>query len=377
MRLLLAADIFPPESGGPATYAVQLANGLVAQGTAVTIVSLNPASDKSVLDTRVNFDCVTTRFKPVRYWQYYRLLLKHGPTSDVIYAMGPVNAGLFAMKAAKKLGKKFVVKVVGDYAWEQGQVRGLVRDSIDEFQTKKYGGKIGRLQKIEREVVCNADCVIVPSKYLAGIVKEWGAEEKKNKVIYNAMKFQVVDPVVKPAHERWIVSVGRLVSWKGMLGLIEVMPQIIKEFPDVKLKIIGDGPEWETLQKYIANMHVESVVELRGNVSHRESLAYIHAADLFVLNSAYEGLSHVILEALSFNKPVLASSSGGNSEIVIPGKTGKLFQYNDKETIVEYIIDFLKIGISPDWQGVDRDIFFKRFESVSMTEETKKVLESV
>lgn len=377
MRLLLAADIFPPESGGPATYAVQLANGLVAQGAAVTIISLNPASDRSVLGTKVNFDCVTTRFKPVRYWQYYRLLLKHGPTSDVIYAMGPVNAGLFGMKAAKKLGKKFVVKVVGDYAWEQGQVRGLVRDSIDAFQTKKYAGKIGRLQKIEREVVCNADCVIVPSKYLAGMVKGWGAEEKKIKVIYNAMKIQAVDPVVKPVREHWIVSVGRLVPWKGMKTLIEIMPEILEKFPNARLKIIGDGPERDTLQTQVADMRMESVVELRGNVSHRESLAYIHAADLFVLNSAYEGLSHVILEALSFNKPVLASSSGGNSEIVIPGKTGKLFQYNDKETIVEYIIDFLRTCISPDWQGVDRDLFFKQFESVSMIEETKKVLESV
>ncbi|HBW73808.1 MAG: Glycosyltransferase [Candidatus Magasanikbacteria bacterium GW2011_GWA2_45_39] len=378
MRVLIAADIFPPESGGPATYAVQLANGLVAQCIEVVIVSLNSDPDRSVLDKKVKLFRVVTRFKLFRYAHFMVLLFWHAWKSDKIYAMGPVNAGLPAWIIARLLNKKFVVKVVGDYAWEQGQVRGLVKDSVDEFQEKKYTGKIGRLKKIEREVVRNADCVIVPSKYLAAIVKGWGVSSEKIKVIYNAVKFQAVDPVKKPSDERWIVSVGRLVPWKGMQGLIEIMPEILEKHPNTRLKIIGDGPEMENLKSKIKDLHMETVVQLHGNLSRTETLAHIHAADLFVLNSGYEGLSHVILEALGFNVPVLASASGGNDEIIISGKTGELFQYSDKGVILKQIIHFLGSGITNNpWSQLDRGEFFKRFEPSTMIEETKKTLESV
>ena len=93
MKILIAADIFPPQAGGPATYAVTLANELVKQGIEVSIVSLNSHSDKKVLDNRVALFSVKSSFKPLRYWQYYRLLLARGRSADVIYAMGPVNAG--------------------------------------------------------------------------------------------------------------------------------------------------------------------------------------------------------------------------------------------------------------------------------------------
>ena len=334
---------------------------------------MNPASDRSVLDKKVKLYCVTTRFKPVRYWQYYRLLLKHGSTSEVIYAMGPVNAGLFAMKAAKKLGKKFVVKVVGDYAWEQGQVRGLVRDSIDEFQTKKYVGKIGRLQKIEREVVHNADCVVVPSKYLAGIVKGWGADEKKIKVIQNAAELKDVQGAPKPGTEKWIVSVGRLVPWKGMKTLIEIMPEILEKHSNARLKIIGDGPEMNNLKKCVEDLKLQETVDLLGNLSHEEALRYIKSANVFILNSGYEGLSHVLLEVSYFRVPLYASKSGGNVEVV---RDDHLFEYNNKAQIKECVVH--AFSLSPEVDFANRDVLLGAEVSRDMMiEETKTTLESV
>lgn len=99
MRLLIAADIFPPESGGPATYAVTLANELWKQGVAVKIVSLNPNSYQSKVQCAVYK--VKSHHKFLRYFEYLFLLLKQVTTSDVVYAMGPVNAGLPALVAAR------------------------------------------------------------------------------------------------------------------------------------------------------------------------------------------------------------------------------------------------------------------------------------
>lgn len=374
MRLLIAADIFPPESGGPATYAVTLANELVKQGVGVTIVSLNPNSDVS----KVNCDvfAVKSSFKPLRYWQYYKLLLKQGKNVDVIYAMGPVNAGYPAKCAAQKLKKKFVVKVVGDYAWEQGQVSGVVKDSIDDFQKKQCSGKIGRLQKVERKVVKSADRVIVPSKYLSEMVKGWGTLEEKISVIYNAVEFKSVMDKLSHPSERWIVSVGRLVPWKGMDTLIEAMPNVLVAVPNCRLKIVGDGPEMQNLKDKIKSLNLENTVELLGNLSHDKTLSHIQSADVFVLNSGYEGLSHVLLEALNSGAPVLASNVGGNPEVV--RRQEDLFEFNNKQSVVKKILSSLAspvVNRMSEWVRDDR--FYDNFMLSVMVSKTKEILEKV
>lgn len=344
MKLLIVADIFPPQAGGPATYAVTLANELAKQGVEVTVVSLNPQADKNVLDKKVIFHRVNSNNRRLRYFEFIWLLWLQLFKNDVVYAMGPVNAGWPAMWACRLhflRKRKFIVKVVGDYAWEQGVVKRGVKESVDEFQNKEYPEFVGRLRAAERQTVKAADLVITPSEYLKKMVIGWGANAEKIKVIYNAVEFKDVPPAAKPAGERWIVSVGRLVPWKGMGTLIEIMPEILKSVPVAKLKIVGGGPEMESLKSKVQSPKLESVVELLGYKSHAETLSFIGAADVFVLNSGYEGLSHVILEALSFGKPVIASNVGGNPEIITK-EIGDLFELNDKEKIKSLLLKYLQ-----------------------------------
>src|SRR3989344_2653706 len=215
MNILIAADIFPPQFGGPATYSVTIANELTKKGENVKIVSLNPDSDKKVVICKI--DIVKNKNKFLKYFEYIFLLIKNAIKSDVIYAMGPVNAGFPAMIASKLTGKKLVVKVVGDYAWEQGVQRFGVKDSIDIFQTKNnYSFMVRLLKWIQKIVVKN-------------IVVGWGVSENCVVVVYNSSSYVGVCPVEKAEEEKWIISAGRLVPWKGMLELIEIMPEILKE----------------------------------------------------------------------------------------------------------------------------------------------------
>lgn len=197
MKLLIVADIFPPDSGGPATYCVTLANDLVKQGVDVSIVSLNPQSDKSAVSCYVYR--VSSKNKLLRYLEYLWLLFKHAKPADVVYAMSPVNAGLPAWLAARLCRKKFVVKVVGDYAWEQGQVRGLITDSIDDFQKQysKYPLRIQLLKWVESLVVKHADLIITPSLYLKSMVIGWGASESKIEVIDSAVELKEIGLLLK------------------------------------------------------------------------------------------------------------------------------------------------------------------------------------
>jgi len=93
---------------------------------------------------------------------------------DVIYAQGPVAAGLPSLWISHLLGKRLIVKVVGDYAWEQAQLGSKTTQNIDDWQKKpEYReatiGKTPFLIYIEKLVVKGADKVIVPSHYLKKI----------------------------------------------------------------------------------------------------------------------------------------------------------------------------------------------------------------
>jgi len=380
MKLVIAAEIFPPDIGGPATYSKKIAEELTKRGWDVKLLCY---SDKKQLD---NFDfkiyrIIRSQVKGWHHFKYFFRLLFLSFSCDLIYAQGPVSSGLPALKIKKLLGKKLVIKIVGDYAWEQARNLEKTDLSIDDFQNSKFSGKIGWLRKIERQVCQGADKIIVPSQYLKKIVIGWGIEKNKIQVIYNAKdEAEIIpEPKTKNTGEQWLVTVARLVPWKGIDTLIKLMPDLIKEIPNLKLKIVGQGPDDQKLRELVINLNLGEAVELTGKKSHDEVLAYIQAADLFILNSGYEGLSHVILEALSFNKSVLASNIGGNPEIIIPGKTGKLFEYNNSQAIKESVIDYFKRG------GIDNSLlkselradFFSQFTFEKMINNTILTLSSV
>lgn len=332
-KILIATGIFPPQEGGPATYSKLLADSLPNLGFEVIIV---------------NFGSVLHLPKIIRHVWYTILLLVKGFSADLIYAQDPVSVGLPALLASVLLRKKLMVKIVGDYAWEQGVQRSGVTDLLDEFSMKNsYGILVRTLKWIELCVARGAEKIIVPSNYLKKIVSNWGVDGKKITVIYNA--FDVPTIMESKAELRVnlgyrtpiIVSAGRLVPWKGFRTLITSMIDILKEVPDAKLLIAGSGPDKSILEQDIAEYHLENSVSLLGKVSHNDLLKVMKASDVFVLNTSYEGFSHLILEALAVEVPIVTTRVGGNVEIVEDGKNGHLVSYDNKTELVRAITHLL------------------------------------
>src|SRR3989344_1014064 len=119
MKILICAGIFPPEVGGPASYARKLALTLSKRGHQVTVVTY---SDKKKIDDFYPFPVVRivrSKFKPWHYLRYLAAILTRGLTADVLYAQDQVSAGYPTYLASKILRKPFVIKVTGDYSWEQ------------------------------------------------------------------------------------------------------------------------------------------------------------------------------------------------------------------------------------------------------------------
>ena len=324
--ILVATGLFPPDIGGPATYSMLLVNELPRRGFRVRVVS---------------FGQVRRLPKFVRHFAYEIALFKQARCADIILALDPVSVGVPAAFTALLLRKKLFMKIVGDYAWEQGIQRFGVVDLLDDFLQKKYGWRVELLKKIERWSAKSARAIIVPSFYLKKVIEQWGIKSDHIAVIPNACEPSLFEISREDARKelalrgKVIVSVGRLVPWKGFGVLIEAVAQLAPEISDIFLVIIGSGPERKSLEIKIRKLGMEKQVVFFGNLPHDTVLMYFKAGDLFVLNTGYEGFSHTILEAMGQEIPVITTRIGGNPEIISHKKNGILIEYNDKNKLRE------------------------------------------
>lgn len=342
MKLLIAGEIFTPDIGGPATYSQKIAQELSARGWQIDLLCYSSKKIKDQFNFKV-YRIIRSKIKGWHYIKYFFKLFVLAFRADLIYAQGPVSSGLPAVLVSKILRKKLVVKVVGDYAWEQARNLKITEAGIDDFQNLKLSGKINFLKKIESFVCQKANLVIVPSQYLKKIVLGWGVNQNKIKVIYNSF-----DPVKlinkKTPDQNLIVSVGRLVPWKGFDVLINLMPELLEFNPNFILKIFGDGPQKSQLEDLINKLNLKEKVFIT-NLDHQALLEELSGAGIFVLNTGYEGLSHTILEAMAAEVPIVTTNIGGNPELIENNQNGILVEYNNKEELKRAI---LKIYSEPE-----------------------------
>ena len=349
-KVLVATGIFPPDIGGPATYVDTLLKELPKRGFELRVVTYcdtqqvkhNTQQDANVFRINRKQNII------LRYFKYFLQIWKLIFWADLVYIQDPVSAGIPASLACRLRAKKYYLKIVGDYAWEQGKQKYGVKENLDDFQEKKYGWQIALIRFFQKQTAKNAAKIIVPSNYLKSIVLKWGESANKINVIYNSVrKAEVLEDkaVLREKlgiSEDVIVSVGRLVPWKGFNTLIDIMPELLKVDPKFKLLIIGEGPELENYKARIKNQGLNNNVKLLGSLEQKKLWQYMKASDLFVLNTSYEGLPHIIIEAMYLGLPVITTDVGGNSEVVNPGKNGLLLEYNNKKQIKNAILEIWK-----------------------------------
>lgn len=330
MKILIATGIFPPDIGGPATYAAQFATACPHYGHTVTVVAYGNAKARSGEFPYTVFS-VSRAYPPlVRHAVFFFACLRAGYSADVIFAQGTVSAGVPSACAAFILGKRFIVRVAGDFAWEYAMNHTITPYSINDFQHHTAPSLIvSCIRLIQRWVCALSNQIIVPSAYLKDIVAGWGVPVRKIKVIHNAVIGHDTPRAARNASSCLIFSAGRMVPWKGFASLIRVFAAIATDFPHARLTIAGDGPCREDLLNEVRACGVTNRVVFLRAVSPEKMAGLYAEASCFVLFSDYEGLSHVILEALAHKVPVIASNVLGNSEIISHGKNGMLVPRGD------------------------------------------------
>lgn len=333
MKILIATGLYPPDIGGPATYTVFLEKHLGKHGIDLKVIPYS-----------------TVRKYPrfIKHILYTYFLLRSVRSCNVLYALDTVSVGLPVMVASMLSRKPYMVRVPGDYAWEQGRLRFGITDTLDEYRVQKTNKWTVRiLASIQRKVVCKATHVVVPSEYMRGVVLEWGVSPERISRIYSVLKEVIVNESVELLREKYgykdvvLLSAGRLVPWKGMSALIDVIIDLRTSGVPVSLEIFGEGACREELEEHVKRGQASSYIRIH-NADTREELARrIKASNIFVLNTAYEGLSHILLEVMNLGTPIITTPVGGNTELIEHKVTGLFAEYNNHEDIKKSILEYI------------------------------------
>ncbi len=216
-----------------------------------------------------------------------------------------------------------------------------------------YALKKKRKEFLAKKILLKAEKIICTNNYTADLVKKY----LKN----YAGSIKVVNPGIELEagfnHELFIelknryaltdkivlLSVGRLVKRKGFAKVIDALPAVLPNVPNLIYIILGNGQELSNLNSQIVKLNLENKVKIITNANDNERNAWFRLCDLFIMpsrniNGDFEGFGIVYLEANLAGKPVIAGKSGGVPDTVIDGLNGLMVNPENNYDISQAII---------------------------------------
>ena len=139
--------------------------------------------------------------------------------------------------------------------------------------------------------------------------------------------------------------------------LIGAFKEIVKEYPNLKLIILGEGEDRKNLENLIKNLDLKNIVFLEGYK--KNVFNYLYNCECYISSSLYEDPGFTLIESGFLNKPVIAADSNtGPSEILNNSKNGFLFKNNDKISLVNQYFQFKKYNTK---EVMNKKINLKKF----------------
>jgi phosphatidylinositol alpha-1,6-mannosyltransferase len=179
---------------------------------------------------------------------------------------------------------------------------------------------------------------------------------------------------------RILLTVGRLVERKGQDMVIRALPKIISHIPNLKYRIVGEGPYRTRLEQLAKELGVDTYVEFIGAVEDTELIREYKSCDLFIMPSREspndaEGFGIVYLEANACGKPVIGGRSGGVPEAVLDNQTGLLTNPTDVEEIANSVVRLLNDPLLAKRLGEQgKERVLKEFTSNYMAERVLRLI---
>ena len=167
-----------------------------------------------------------------------------------------------------------------------------------------------------------------------------GVDERRYYPADDQMKSEIRKELGYTDDQKLILCIGELLPNKNQGMAIRMMAELVKEIPEAKLLLAGNGPERENLEALTAELGLEEHVEMLDYCTYLEK--YQKAVDLGVSCSKREGLPLNVVESMLSKTPVVVSKNRGHRELIQDEKTGYLVNVNDNKSMFEKVLNLLK-----------------------------------
>lgn len=289
--------------------------------------------------------------KAIKEWQEMRITAQHlrkvipAIAPDIVHAHSPVLNFFPAKLAAKNIPVVYEVRAF----WEDAAV------DHGTTQEKSLRYKISRA--LETRAFKRATAITTICEGLRRDIVARGINSEKVTVIPNAVDVAKFPPITarhKKLEEKLglrgkstIGFIGSFYAYEGLLFLVKALPALLKRKPDIRLLLVGGGPEETALKETVAALNLENHVIFTGRVPHESVRDYYSLADIMVYPRHSIRLTETVtplkpLEAMAMKKLVLASDIGGHRELITDGETGKLFIADNADSLIDSCCELIE-----------------------------------
>ena len=355
IKVYLLTPSFPPTLGGQENHLLELADGLIAAGAQVRVLTrrVAPAIPARESLGRVPVLRMTPfgAIKGVGFRAAPRLgfllckmiwrLLRDTADYDVVLVSGFNFMPMAPVIAALLTRKPIVVRPESPLEVTEA----VGSDSRGKMGLEEGSALIRLIGSLRRLAARRVDRYIAISSEIRAGLERVGIAPERIVAVPNGIAVQRFAPVSAerkgelrarlglPADRLLLIYTGRLAVTKGVMMLIEVWRGLTAQFPTAHLVIVGSGHEsfdsCETaLREYIAAHELGATVTLTGSVDNVHE--YLQASDVFVFPSDYEGFSLSILEAMTAGLPMVSTRVGVAAELEHTGRFGLLVPPKDR-----------------------------------------------
>jgi PEP-CTERM/exosortase A-associated glycosyltransferase len=274
---------------------------------------------------------------------------------DLIHAHSPLLNAFPAIRAARSLGIPVVYEIRA--FWEDA--------AVDHGTTGEGSLRYRATRALETRAIRQADHVFTICEGLRSDIAARGVAPGKITVIPNAVdveSFQcggVADPALKArlglADAAVIGFIGSFYAYEGLDLLLDALPRMLAERPDVRLLLVGGGPQEAALKAQAQRLGIADKVAFAGRVAHQEVGGYYDLVDVLAYPRHSMRLTELVtplkpLEAMAQGRVFVASDVGGHRELIRDGETGTLFRAGDADALAGAVIDLL--ARRADWPAL-------------------------
>lgn len=274
---------------------------------------------------------------------------------DVIHAHSPVLNALPALKVGERLGIPVVYEVRA--FWEDA--------AVDHGSTHEGSVRYRLTRAMETRALKRAAHVFTICEGLRQDIVARGLSADGVTVIPNAVDIEAFTPSGEPDPAlkaqlglsgcTVLGFIGSFYAYEGLDLLVQALPAILSAKPDVRVLLVGGGPQDAALKAQVAQLGLSERVVFTGRVPHAEVQRYYDLVDLLVYPRHSMRLTELVtplkpLEAMAQGRLLLASDVGGHRELIRDGETGKLFRAGSAPALAQAALDLL--AAPQEWPAV-------------------------